>query len=68
MEMIPVRSSAISAVGYDPSTGRMKIRFTSQGTIYDFCGVPQHIYDGLMNAASIGTYYDRFIRDRYQCW
>ncbi len=67
MEMIPVRSSAIAAVGYDPNTGRMKIRFTSQGTTYDFCGVPQHIYNGLMAAASKGTYYDRVIRDRYQC-
>ncbi|MFT8276134.1 KTSC domain-containing protein [Kerstersia gyiorum] len=64
--MIPVRSSAISAVGYDKNTGRLTIRFTSGGT-YTYCGVPQHVYEGLISAASVGTYFDRVIRDRYQC-
>lgn len=64
--MIPVRSSAIAAVGYDPNTRRMQIRFTSGGT-YTYCGVPQSVYDGLMSASSVGTYFDRVIRDRYQC-
>lgn len=66
MEMIRVTSSAISAVGYDPGTQRMKIRFTS-GRTYDFCRVPEHVFTGLLQASSKGTYYDRHIRDRYQC-
>ncbi|HBD20260.1 MAG TPA: KTSC domain-containing protein [Arenimonas sp.] len=66
MDMIQVRSSAISAVGYDPSTMRMKIRF-AQGDTYDFCRVPAHIFQGLLNARSKGTYYNDHIRDRYQC-
>lgn len=66
MEMIPVRSSAIRAVGYDPDSMRMQIRF-AQGDTYTFCRVPQHIYDGLLAAGSKGAYYDRYIRDRYQC-
>ena len=66
MDMIPVYSSAISAIGYDPSTMRMKIRFV-QGDIYDFCGVPAQVFQGLLNAHSKGTYYNDHIRDRYQC-
>lgn len=66
MQMIPVRSSAIAAVGYDPATRRMKIAF-KQGRTYDFCGVPLEVYQGLINAGSVGSYYDRVIRDRYQC-
>ena len=66
MDMIPVRSSAIAEVGYDASTMRMKIRFV-QGDAYDFCGVPTHIFQGLVNAYSKGTYYNDYIRDRYQC-
>ncbi|QXX78985.1 KTSC domain-containing protein [Alcaligenes faecalis] len=65
--MIPVLSSAIAAVGYDPNTKRMQIRFTSGGITYTYCGVPQSVYDGLMSAPSKGTYFDRVIRDRYQC-
>jgi hypothetical protein len=66
MEMMPVHSSAIRRVGYDPSTRQMKIEF-EQGNIYDFCGVPLSIYQGLMNAGSKGAYYNEQIRDRYPC-
>jgi hypothetical protein len=66
MQMIPVSSSAISAVGYDPQTLRMKIKFT-QGHSYDFCRVPQHIYDALIRSYSKGTYYNHNIKDRYTC-
>lgn len=66
MNMIPVSSSAISAIGYDPLTKRMKIRF-KQGDTYDFCRVPVNVFEGLLAASSKGTYYDRYIRERYKC-
>jgi hypothetical protein len=66
MKMIPVNSSAMQAVGYDEVTMRMKIMF-EQGDVYDFCGVPLHVYEGLMAAASKGSYYNDHIRDRYRC-
>lgn len=66
MEMIRVYSSAISFVGYDPASMRMRIVFV-QGDAYDFCGVPQHVFARLLNAGSKGTYYNTYIRDRYQC-
>lgn len=67
MNIVYVSSSAISAVGYDEQTRRMRIMFTS-GRAYDFCGVPDHVYLGLMSAASKGQYYNDYIRDRYQCF
>lgn len=66
MEMRRVFSSAISEVGYDPATKRMKIKF-AEGHTYDFCGVPASVFDGLVKAISKGRYYNDFIRDRYQC-
>ena len=66
MQMMRVSSSAISAVRYDPATRRMKITFV-QGHTYDFCGVPQHVFDGLVRSASKGGYYNDYIKDRYQC-
>lgn len=66
MEMVRVNSSAITAVGYDPATNRMKITF-KQGKAYDFCRVPLNVYQGLINAPSKGGYFDRVIKDRYQC-
>lgn len=64
--MISVSSSAIAAVGYDPDSQRMQIRFNNSGT-YTFCRVPRYIFDGLLSASSKGRYYDQYIRGRYQC-
>lgn len=66
MKMIPASSSAIAAIGYDPGTMRMKIRFV-HGETYDFCRVPAAIFRGLLNAPSKGHYYNDHIRDRYPC-
>jgi hypothetical protein len=66
MDMIRVSSSAINAIGYDPATKRMKIQFV-EGHTYDFCGVPESIFSGLLRAPSKGTYYTDHVRGRYQC-
>ena len=66
MKMTQVRSSANHSVGYDQSTRRMRITF-EQGDSYDFCGVPLHVYDGLMSESSKGAYYNDHIRGWYQC-
>jgi len=66
MQMIHVNSSAIQSAGYDPDTQQMKVKF-NQGQTYNFCRVPEHIFKGLISAASKGTYYNSHIRGRYQC-
>jgi KTSC domain len=66
MEMIHVSSSAISAIGYDATTMRMRIQFVA-GYTYDFCHVPEAVFNGFMRAGSKGAYYNDHIRDRYQC-
>ena len=66
MEMIQVKSSAISAIGHDPSTLRMKIHFVA-GHTYDFCRVPKNVFAEFLSASSVGAYYNVHIKDRYQC-
>ncbi|WP_244940233.1 KTSC domain-containing protein [Herbaspirillum seropedicae] len=63
--MQPVRSSAIAAVGYDPSKRELFIQFTSHPTTYTYVGVPITVYTDFMSASSKGQYYDLFIKDRY---
>ncbi len=43
------------------------ILWFTQGNSYTFCGVPAHVWQGLVSAGSKGTYYNNHIRDRYQC-
>jgi hypothetical protein len=66
MEMIPVISTAISAIGYDTPTQQMRIKF-KQGGIYSYCKVPENIFLELLSATSKGTYYDRYIKDKFDC-
>jgi len=63
MTMILVNSSAIRAVGYDGYT--LTVEFHS-GRIYDHPGVCYQVYMEFMNARSMGTYYNQFIRGRYR--
>ena len=53
--MIPVRSSAIDAVGYDQDTMQLFIKFKKNQRVYTFRNVPVGIYLGLMQATSKGT-------------
>lgn len=63
MNMIPVASSNLSAVGYEGST--LYIRFHS-GSTYEYYNVPSSVYNGLMSASSKGTYHSDFIKNRYR--
>jgi len=59
-----VRSSNLQSVGYNPFTGRLEIQFRN-GRIYEYFDVPMRIYEGLVRAASHGTFFHLFIRSAY---
>lgn len=61
MNHVPVSSSNLRSVGYDPATHVLEIAFHSSG-IYQYSGVPPHIHSGLMNASSKGQYFDAHIK------
>ena len=65
MERQRVVSSNILSVGYDPDSQTLEMEF-SKGSIYQYCGVPENIWHGLMQASSKGKYFHAHIRDRYQ--
>lgn len=63
MNMIPVSSSNLVAVGYDKASTTLRIKFNS-GT-YDYHNVPESIYNGLLSASSKGQYHHAFIKTSY---
>jgi len=66
MDRQPVRSSNICSVGYEPETRTLEVEFNSGG-IYQYSGVPETVYQGLMQAISKGSYFHDYIKDRYSC-
>ena len=61
MERTSVQSSYLASAGYDLDTLTLEIEFNTGG-IYQYSGVPQEVYDGLMTAGSKGTFFHQFIR------
>lgn len=63
MEMIPVVSSNLRAVGYDRATRTLVIEFN--GGTYQYSNVPPDIHDELMKAPSKGKFFYQNIRDKF---
>ena len=66
MERKPVNSSMIKAVGYDAMEEILEIEFSTNGSIYQYKGVPQVVYDELMEVASAGVYFRQNIKDEFE--
>lgn len=64
---LDVASSAIRRVGYDRETRRMVIDFHDSLPHYTYCNVPESVFIDLVNASSVGRYYQSFIKDNYPC-
>jgi len=59
MEMIPVTSSWISAVGYEDGTVRVAFK---DGAVYEYTNVSEDEYTALANASSVGRAFHAFKR------
>ncbi len=64
--MMPVRSTAIRAIGYDTDTNTLFIEFnkTNQYPTYEYAPVGAHTAGRMFKAHSIGSYYHRIIKNR----
>lgn len=64
MNMVSVTSSKLVNVGFDSSAMILRIEF--KDGVYEYFGVPERIYNELMEADSKGIYFKRYIKDRYR--
>lgn len=60
-----VKSSNISTIGYDPQTQNLEIEFKG-GTVWTYHDVSESTYNSLMNADSVGGYFQKHIRNEYK--
>ena len=63
-EMLPVSSSNIESIGYNEQDQEVYVRFLN-GSIYVYKGVPQHEYENLRDAPSLGSYLHRNYKNVY---
>lgn len=62
MELIPVKSSNVQAVGYDPDEKVLRVAFRNGG-VYDYPAVPPEMYESLLKSESIGRFVAQVVRN-----
>jgi hypothetical protein len=45
--LVPIRSSSLAAIGYDPATRTLRVKFRNGG-LYDYLDVAHEVYEGLL--------------------
>jgi hypothetical protein len=59
-----VSSTSLVSVGYNPPSETLEVEFHS-GLVYEYYNVPQFLYDQLMQAPSIGSFFNAAIRNSF---
>ena len=65
MKRTPVQSSVIKSLGYDEATSRLEVEFVREGDVYEYRMVPASTYRELMQAESLGAYFDLHVRHTF---
>jgi hypothetical protein len=63
MELTPVKSSNVAAVGHEGET--LEVQFNN-GTRYRYAGVPRETFDALIGAESVGRFFNTEIKPNFQ--
>ncbi len=63
--MYRFNSTAVQAADYNSQTRTLTLWLNGGDQGYDYYNVPQHIFDGLLEASSKGRYFNAYIRDQY---
>ena len=64
MEKYSVASSNVKALGYDPQSETLEVDFLN-GSRYQYYGVPQQMYERLMQTSSKGRFLHVYIKNSY---
>lgn len=68
IELTPVNSRQIAAVGHDAPTETLAIQFHGKGdkpgSIYHYSPVPAGMYQGLISAESVGKFFGAHIKGK----
>lgn len=65
MDRLPVVSSNVAEVGYDPATMTLEVAFHS-GSVYQYFDVPESLYQEMLHAESVGRFLHEQIKNSYR--
>lgn len=65
MQRQSVESSNLRSVGYDEFLLVLETEFKSVVAVYRYYGVPSEVHDELINAESVGKYFNANVKSKY---
>jgi len=66
MKREPVESTAIKSIGYNEDKKLLEVEILETGRIYKYFDVPLEEYLDFLDAKSLGEYYNRVIKEKYE--
>lgn len=63
--LTPCESSNVKAHGYDAATRTLAIKFAG-GATWHYAGVPTEVYQALLAAPSVGSFFASQVRNKYR--
>ncbi len=64
-DIVSVSSTCLSEVRYDLATQVLSVEFKESGATYDYLGVPEAVYQDIVNAGSVGQEYNFLVKGNY---
>jgi hypothetical protein len=66
IELVPVQSTSLAAIGYDAPTRTLRVAFRSGG-LYDYAEVAREVYEGLLaSQPHPWTHWGRHVTSAYR--
>lgn len=65
MELRQIFSTHISAIGYDPDTKELHVKFKSNGKTAVYSDVPSDVARMVTDAPSVGTALQQFVKGKF---
>lgn len=66
MERTKIASSNLESLGYDSTSKILEVEFKG-GSIYQYYEVDKDWWEALNNAESKGSYFSKFIKNKFKC-
>jgi hypothetical protein len=66
IDLTPVQSSQIAALGHDPVTNTLRVQFQGSGSTYDYAGVSAETAADFLKAESIGKFFGAQIKGKFE--
>lgn len=66
MQLKKINSRSLSAIGYDPASLLLEVKFKISGRIYAYLEVQKDIYNKFISSRSKGQFFNKFIKSNYK--